>query len=96
VSPFGSNNGFGIDEVPYEPEVRKRHQLIIAALTIGGAALILLVPTYTTWPFKNAIAITGIWLVFCACLYWMFASKKAGRLDVSVSMNRLRRMMHGG
>jgi len=86
--------GFGMDEVPYEPEERRRNQLVIGVLTVAATALILLVPTYTDWPFRNAIGIAIMGLFLWAGLYWMFASKSAGRLQVPTRWEQWRKHMN--
>jgi len=86
--------GFGINEVAYAPEERRRNQLVISAMAVGAILLVLLVPTYTDWPFKNALGISGLLVLFFAGQYWMFASKKAGKLEAPTGWNRWREHMN--
>jgi len=58
----------------------------IAAALIAGAI--------TEWPMKNALGIAGLLVVFHACLWWMFGSRRAGHLVAPTNWAEWRQRMH--
>ena len=68
----------GFVEGRYGDAERRRNRGLVAAVTAGGLAVLILLAALTSWPWSNAVASSALWLGFGATLWWLFASKKAG------------------
>lgn len=86
--------GFGIEEGRYDTATLRRNRAVIGALAVASLALILVLPAFTEWPLSNALGIAAVLVVLHACLWWMFASKKAGPLETSTSWAQWRRNLN--
>jgi|GEM_PF-2761881 len=72
----------GFDELTYSDGRRNRHRVTIVLLVLAAWIACILGTTLTDWPRRNALALMAAAVVFGACLWWMFGSRKAGHVQV--------------
>ena len=87
--------GFGMEEGTYDEATRRRNAIVVFAFAACTSFAAILGGLVTEWPMKNAIGIALLMLGFSACLWWMFASKRAGPLETSTSWEQWRKNFPG-
>lgn len=79
-------------ESRYDAAQLRRNRVLIALITLGGVGACMIGGATTSWPWGNAIATSVVVLVFGGCLWWLFASRKAGPVKLSeTSIDLLKR-----
>lgn len=79
------------EENRYSDRQLRRNRSVVATLTLGGVAACVVAGGLTSWPWGNAIATSVVVLVFGVCLWWAFASAKAGTVKLTeVARGRLK------
>ena len=71
------------EENRYGDRQLRRNRAMVGILVIGGVAACLVAGAMTSWPWGNAIATSVVVAVFGACLWWAFASAKAGTVKLT-------------
>lgn len=81
--------GLGLAEVEYGAATRRRNRITVSVLTAAAVIAVLVAGAATSWPMANAIPSAGLVLVFGACLWWMFASRRAGKVRFTKSPQKI-------
>lgn len=74
-----------ITEGEYSSERLDRNRFWIVVCAIVGVTAAVIAGAFSEWPMPNALGIAGLWLVFCAALWWLFGSGKAGPIGLSAT-----------
>lgn len=74
---------FGMVTIPYEDRERRRNRMTVLFVTFVAIVACGVGGLVTEWPWKNALGMMGVAVVFGAASWWLWGSRSAGRVRLS-------------
>ena len=72
----------------YSSRELSKNRLNVLTTAVLGLAVLVVIALVRSWEVTEAMVTFGTWVFFCSWAYWVFASKDAGPIDVTIEIKQ--------